>query len=46
MVRAGTVGTHPAIIRMIAGMVEEQPSACPEGCCAARGAGIRAGKLV
>jgi ferrochelatase len=46
MVRAGTAGTHPAIIRMIAGMVEEQPIACPDGCCAPRGAGIRAGKPV
>ncbi|MGD1090809.1 MAG: ferrochelatase [Bryobacteraceae bacterium] len=34
VVRAGTAGTHPAIIRMIAGMVEEVPSTCPEGCCA------------
>jgi ferrochelatase len=35
MVRAGTVGTHPAMIEMIAEMVEQDHSACAEGCCAA-----------
>ena len=35
MVRAGTVGTHPAMIEMIAGMVEQDHSACAEGCCPA-----------
>jgi protoporphyrin/coproporphyrin ferrochelatase len=33
MVRAATVGTHPAIIRMIAELIEQEPDACP-GCCA------------
>src|SRR5579862_1116803 len=33
MVRAGTVGTHPAMIRMIADLIEHEPEACP-GCCA------------
>ena len=32
MVRAGTVGTHPAIIEMIAEMVEQVHAACAEGC--------------
>jgi ferrochelatase len=35
MVRAGTVGTHPAIIRMIADLVKQEHDACPEDCCAA-----------
>ena len=35
MVRAGTVGTHPAMIEMIAEMVEQDHTACAEGCCAA-----------
>ncbi len=35
MVRAGTVGTHPAIIEMIAELVELEPAPCAEGCCAA-----------
>ncbi len=35
MVRAGTAGTHPAIIRMIASMVDEEPAACAAGCCPA-----------
>jgi ferrochelatase len=35
MVRAGTVGTHPAIIEMIAEMVQQEHSACAEGCCPA-----------
>lgn len=33
MVRAGTVGTHPAIIRMIAEMVREEPATCAADCC-------------
>jgi ferrochelatase len=33
MVRAGTVGTHPAIIEMIAEMVEQDHAVCAEGCC-------------
>ena len=35
MVRAGTVGTHPAMIEMIAEMVEQDHAPCAEGCCAA-----------
>jgi ferrochelatase len=35
MVRAGTVGTHPAIIRMIAEMVGQEPVPCADTCCAA-----------
>jgi hypothetical protein len=33
MVRAGTVETHPAMIRMIAELAEQEPEKCP-GCCA------------
>lgn len=33
MVRAGTVGTHPSIIRMIAELVEQPQALCPENCC-------------
>jgi len=33
MVRAGTVGTHPAMIRMIAELLTQEPEQCP-GCCA------------
>ena len=33
MVRAGTVGTHPAIIRMIAELVEREPEPCAATCC-------------
>ncbi len=33
MVRAGTVETHPAMIRMIAELSEVEPDKCP-GCCA------------
>jgi ferrochelatase len=33
MVRAGTVGTHPAMIQMIAELAEQEPEKCP-GCCA------------
>jgi ferrochelatase len=35
MARAGTVGTHPAVIRMIAELIEQEPSLCPATCCAA-----------
>ena len=35
MIRAGTVGTHPAMIEMIAELVEQEHAACPEGCCPA-----------
>jgi ferrochelatase len=35
MVRAGTVGTHPAMIEMIADFVEQDHAPCAEGCCAA-----------
>jgi ferrochelatase len=35
MVRAGTVGTHPALIEMIAELAEQEHAPCPVGCCAA-----------
>ncbi len=35
MVRAGTVGTHPALVRMIAELIEQEPEACAADCCAA-----------
>jgi ferrochelatase len=39
MLRAGTVGTHPAMIEMIAEMItlehDQDHSRCAEGCCAA-----------
>jgi protoporphyrin/coproporphyrin ferrochelatase len=35
MVRAGTVGTHPAMIRMIAELIEQEPAVCAATCCAA-----------
>ena len=35
MVRAGTVGTHPAMIEMIVELVEQDHAPCAEGCCAA-----------
>jgi ferrochelatase len=35
MVRAGTAGTHPAMIEMIAEMVHQEHQACAEGCCPA-----------
>ena len=35
MVRAGTVGTHPAIIRMIAQLIESEPVPCAPTCCPA-----------
>ncbi|MGH9558201.1 MAG: ferrochelatase [Bryobacteraceae bacterium] len=33
MARAGTAGTHPAMIRMIASMVESQLAVCSSHCC-------------
>ena len=33
MARAGTVETHPAMIRMIAELIETEPSVCAETCC-------------
>ena len=33
MVRAETVGTHPAIIEMIAEMIEREPAVCAQTCC-------------
>ncbi|MDP8988815.1 MAG: ferrochelatase [Acidobacteriota bacterium] len=35
MVRAGTVGTHPAIVRMIAELIEAEPDPCAVTCCPA-----------
>jgi ferrochelatase len=35
MVRAGTVGTHRAIIRMISELVEQEPEPCAANCCPA-----------
>ncbi len=35
MVRAGTVGTHPSIVRMIAELSEQEPAACAATCCPA-----------
>jgi ferrochelatase len=35
MVRAGTVGTHPKIIEMIAELAETETIACVAGCCPA-----------
>ena len=35
MVRAGTVGTHPAMIRMIAELIEREPVPCAASCCPA-----------
>ena len=35
MVRAGTVGAHPAIIRMIAELIEREPEPCAASCCPA-----------
>jgi ferrochelatase len=34
MVRAGTVGTHPAVIRMIAELSAVEPAQCAADCCA------------
>lgn len=33
MVRAGTVGTHPAMIRMITELIETELGTCSAGCC-------------
>jgi ferrochelatase len=33
MVRAGTVGTHPAMIRMIAELIDREPEPCVASCC-------------
>ena len=33
MVRAGTVGAHPAVIRMIAELIEREPEPCAASCC-------------
>jgi ferrochelatase len=35
MARAGTVETHPAMMRMIAELIEQEPALCPSTCCAA-----------
>jgi len=35
MVRAGTVGTHPAMIRLIAELIEREPAPCAASCCPA-----------
>ena len=35
MVRAGTAGTHPKIIEMIAEMVTQEHGECAVGCCPA-----------
>jgi len=35
MVRAGTVETHPAMIRMIAELAQSEPATCSADCCAA-----------
>jgi ferrochelatase len=35
MVRAGTVGTHPAIIRMITELIEREAKLCAATCCPA-----------
>jgi ferrochelatase len=37
MARAGTVETHPAMVRMIAELIEQEPALCPATCCAAPG---------
>ena len=34
MVRAGTAGTHPAMIRMVAELIKQEPAACSGTCCA------------
>ena len=33
MARAGTVGTHPAIVQMIGELCRSEPAACTAGCC-------------
>jgi ferrochelatase len=35
MVRAGTAGTHPAMIRMIEELAGREPASCAAGCCPA-----------
>lgn len=35
MVRAGTVGTHPAMVRLIAELIEQVPRQCAAMCCPA-----------
>jgi ferrochelatase len=35
MARAGTVETHPAMIRMITELIETEPALCPATCCLA-----------
>jgi protoporphyrin/coproporphyrin ferrochelatase len=35
MVRAGTVGTHPAMLRLIAELIQQDPVACAATCCPA-----------
>jgi ferrochelatase len=40
MVRAGTVGTHPAMIRMIVEMLQRDVVPCPADCCPARAARV------
>src|ERR1700722_5342113 len=35
MVRASTVGTHPAMIRMIADLIKQEPGICATTCCPA-----------
>lgn len=35
LVRAGTVGTHPLILRMIEELMAEEPFVCPPDCCPA-----------
>jgi len=35
MIRAGTAGTHPKMIEMIAEMVEQEHATCAAGCCPA-----------
>lgn len=35
MVRAGTVGTHPSMLRLIAELVEQEPVMCAATCCPA-----------
>ncbi len=46
MVRARTVGTHPAMIRMIVEMIRTEPVACTADCCPAarRGAATHGGE--
>ena len=35
MVRAGTVGTHPSLLRLIAELIQQEPAACAATCCPA-----------